>query len=117
MNEGRLLDTKRAFKQQRVWAIRFWLDQHRRLRDRALFDFAIDSKLRGCDGVNFRNTVMHSLQRTKASIIYKATGNLRAVHILPGNTDSPRPFVASQQRPFVQLLISAWTSRKRSVFF
>jgi hypothetical protein len=27
----------------------FFLDQHRRLRDRALFDLAIDSKLRGCD--------------------------------------------------------------------
>ena len=45
-NEGRLIGAKRALKQQQVWAIRFWLDQHRRLRDRALFDFAIDSKLR-----------------------------------------------------------------------
>lgn len=53
-NEGRLLGAKRALKQQQVWAIRFWLDQHRRLRDRALFDFAIDSKLRGCDVVKIR---------------------------------------------------------------
>jgi site-specific recombinase XerC len=30
------------------------LDQHRRLRDRALLDFAIDSKLRGCDVVQVR---------------------------------------------------------------
>lgn len=37
-NEGRLIGAKRALKQQQVWAIRFWLDQHRRLRDRALFD-------------------------------------------------------------------------------
>jgi hypothetical protein len=44
-NQGRLLGAKRALKQQQVWAIRFCLDQHRRLRDRALFDFAIDSKL------------------------------------------------------------------------
>ena len=28
----------------------------------------------------------HSLRRTKASIIYKATRNLRAVHILLGHT-------------------------------
>ena len=53
-NEGRLLGAKRALKQRQVWAIRFWLDQHRRLRDRALFDFAIDSKLRGCDVVKVR---------------------------------------------------------------
>jgi integrase len=50
-NEGRVLGAKRALKPQQVWAIRFWLDQHQRLRDRALFDFAIDSKLRGCDVV------------------------------------------------------------------
>jgi hypothetical protein len=35
-NEGGLIGAKRALKQQQVWAIRFWLDQHRRLRDRAL---------------------------------------------------------------------------------
>ena len=27
-NEGRLIGAKRALKQQQVWAIRFWLDQH-----------------------------------------------------------------------------------------
>jgi len=53
-NEGRMLGAKRALQQQQVWAVRFWLDQHRRLRDRALFDFAIDSKLRGCDVVTVR---------------------------------------------------------------
>jgi hypothetical protein len=45
-NEGRLNGAKRALKQQQVWAIRFWLDQQRRLRDRVLFDFAIDSTVR-----------------------------------------------------------------------
>jgi hypothetical protein len=34
-----------------VWAVRFWLDREQRLRDRALFDLAIDSKLPGCDVV------------------------------------------------------------------
>jgi hypothetical protein len=86
-NEGRVIGAKRALKQKRVWAIRFWLGQHRRLRGRALFDFAIDSKLRGCDVVKVRigdvvSGGTHSLRRTKASIIYKATGNLRAVQIL-----------------------------------
>lgn len=164
-----MLGAKRALKPQQVWAIRFWLDQHRRLRNRALFDLAIDSKLRGCDLVKVRigdvvaggrvrdravvvqqktkrpaqfelveparKTLLawlerrggtvnhyvfpsrndykahmstrqyarlvrewvtgiglqaeeygtHSLRRTKASIIYKATGNLRAVQILLGH--------------------------------
>jgi site-specific recombinase XerC len=32
----------------------------------------------------------HSLRRTKASIIYKATGNLRAVQLLLGHTKIER---------------------------
>lgn len=35
----------------------------------------------------------HSLRRTKASIIYKQTGNLRAVQILLGHTKIERRFV------------------------
>src|SRR5581483_3102926 len=53
-NAGRTVGAKRAVKPQQVWAIRFWLDRERRLRDRALFDLAIDSKLRGCDVVKVR---------------------------------------------------------------
>ena len=41
-----MVGAKRVLKQQQVWPNRFWLDQHRRPRDRALFDFAIDSQLR-----------------------------------------------------------------------
>ena len=169
-NAGRKIGAKRALKPQQVWAIRFWLDRECRLRDRAMFDLAIDSKLRGCDIVKMkigdivrggqvrsraiviqqktgrlvqfellepaRNSILawlerrggtlddfvfpsrvvhanhistrqyarlvdewvtgiglrredygtHSLRRTKASIIYKQTGNLRAVHILLGHT-------------------------------
>lgn len=48
-NSGRKVGAKRALKPRQIWAIRFFLDQHGRVRDRALFDLAIDSKLRGCD--------------------------------------------------------------------
>jgi hypothetical protein len=53
-NAGRMVSAKRALKPQQVWAIRFWLDREGRLRDRPLFDLAIDSKLRGCDVVKIR---------------------------------------------------------------
>ena len=48
-NAGSKVGAKRALKPRQIWAIRFFLDRERRLRDRALFDLAIDSKLRGCD--------------------------------------------------------------------
>ena len=50
-NAGRTVGAKRALKPKQIWEIRFYLNQRRRLRDRALFDLAIDSKLRGCDVV------------------------------------------------------------------
>ena len=37
-------------------------------------------------GLNAEDYGTHSLRRTKASIIYKRTGNLRAVQILLGHT-------------------------------
>ena len=45
---------KRALKPRQIWAIGFFLDQYGRTRDRALFDLAIDSKLRGCDLVKIK---------------------------------------------------------------
>jgi len=52
--QGRKVEAKRALKPRQVWGIRFFLDQHRRLRDRALLDLAVDSKLRGCDVVKIK---------------------------------------------------------------
>ncbi|MEQ7874689.1 tyrosine-type recombinase/integrase [Sphingomonas sp. ASV193] len=169
-NVGRKLGAKRPLRPKEIWAVRFMLDQDHRIRDRALFDLAIDSKLRGCDlvkvkihdlvsGGRVRHRAMvvqqktkrpvqfeileparasilpwlerrgggldefafpsrvdrsdhlstrqyarlveewvtgiglrredygtHSLRRTKAALIYKQTGNLRAVQILLGHT-------------------------------
>ena len=75
-NAGRKLGAKRALKPQQVWAIRFWLDRERRLRDRAMFDLAIDSKLRGCDIVKVRigDLVSGDRVRSRAIVIQRKTG-------------------------------------------
>ena len=72
----RMIGAKRALKPQQVWAIRFWLHRERRLRDRAMFDFAIDSKLRGCDVVKVRigDVVSGGCVRTRAIVIQQKTG-------------------------------------------
>ncbi|CAA7627288.1 tyrosine-type recombinase/integrase [Magnetospirillum sp. SS-4] len=75
-NAGRKIGAKRALKPQQVWAIRFWLDQNRRLRDRATFDLAIDSKLRGCDIVKIKigELVSGGRVRSRAIVIQQKTG-------------------------------------------
>ena len=37
-NAGKNVGPKRPLKPRDIWAIRFYLDEHKRLRDRALFD-------------------------------------------------------------------------------
>jgi integrase len=74
-NKGRKIGAKRALKQKEVWAIRFWLERERRTRDRALFDLAIDSKLRGCDLVRIRisDLVSGGEIRTRATVVQQKT--------------------------------------------
>jgi integrase len=75
-NAGRKLGAKRALKAQQVWAIRFWLDREQRLRDRAIFDLAIDSKLRGCDIVKIKigDLVSGGRVRSRAIVVQQKTG-------------------------------------------
>jgi integrase len=169
-NKGKLIGAKPPLRPKHVWSIRTHLMVERRTRDLAMFNLAIDSKLRGCDVVALkvediapngytidRATVRqrktgrpvkfeltdqtreavddylraagkkpgeflftgsrgtgqcmtarqyarlvsrwiasigldsklfgtHSLRRTKATLIYRRTGNLRAVQLLLGHT-------------------------------
>jgi integrase len=169
-NKGKLIGAKPPLRPKHVWAIRTRLMIERRSRDLAMFNLAIDSKLRGCDVVALkvedvapngytidRATIRqrktgrpvkfelteqtreavdgylrasgkkpgellftsrrdkgrcmttrqyarlvsewitgigldpklfgtHSLRRTKATLIYRRTGNLRAVQLLLGHT-------------------------------
>ncbi len=75
-NAGRTVGAKRALKPKQIWEIRFYLNQRRRLRDRALFDLAIDSKLRGCDlvKIRIRDVVAGPEIRTRAIVIQQKTG-------------------------------------------
>jgi len=53
-NKGKLVGQKAPFKLKEIWAIRIRLQIGNRKRDLALFDLAVDSKLRACDLVKLR---------------------------------------------------------------
>jgi integrase len=75
-NAGRQVGAKRALKVRQIWSIRFFLDREGRMRDRALFDLAIDSKLRGCDLVKIKigTLVAGPAIRTRSMVIQQKTG-------------------------------------------
>src|SRR5579864_1721165 len=53
-NKGKPLGQKPPLKLKEIWAIRIRLQLDHRARELALFNLAIDSKLRGCDLVGLR---------------------------------------------------------------
>lgn len=53
-NKGKITGQKLPLKLKEIWAIRIGLQLNKRIRDLALFNLAIDSKLRACDLVSLR---------------------------------------------------------------
>ena len=76
-NKGRLVGQKRPPRPKEVWAIRVRLQFKRSKRDLAMFNLAIDSKLRGCDLVSLRveDIAVGSQVRDRATIVQRKTGH------------------------------------------
>ena len=58
-NKGKLIGQKPPLRPKHVWSIRTRLQMEGRTRDLAMFNLAIDSKLRGCDVVALRVEQLH----------------------------------------------------------
>ena len=75
-NKGKLTGPKPPLRPSQVWAIRAKLDLEKRTRDLALFNLAIDSKLRGCDLVGLRvaDVAPHGYAKDRATVRQRKTG-------------------------------------------
>ncbi len=74
-NKGRIVGQKRPLLPKHVWAIRVRLEIADNVRDLALFNLAIDSKLRGCDLVRLRVADIYAAGQVKdrTSIVQSKT--------------------------------------------
>src|SRR5476651_1284089 len=75
-NKGKLIGPRPPLRQKHVWAIRTKLQIEQQTRDLAMFNLAIDSKLRGCDVVNIRvdDVARNGYAVDRASVRQKKTG-------------------------------------------
>ena len=75
-NKGKLTGQKPPLKLKEIWAIRIRLQISKQIRDLALFNLAIDSKLRSCDLVRVRvRDVTHgSTVSRRAMVMQQKTG-------------------------------------------
>ena len=87
-NKGKLVGQKPPLKLREIWAIRIRLQLAQRHRDLALFNLAIDSKLRSCDLLNLRvfdiahnglitNRAIVMQQKTHQPVQFEITGQTR----------------------------------------
>src|SRR6476661_10153357 len=74
-NKGKLIGQKPPLKLKEIWAIRIRLQLDHRARELALFNLAIDSKLRGCDlvGLHVHDVVQGSHVAARAIVMQKKT--------------------------------------------
>lgn len=74
-NKGKLVGQKSPLKPKDIWAIRIYLQNAHQIRGLTMFNFAIDSKLRGCDLVNLRvRDVTHGKQiLPRAMVVQRKT--------------------------------------------
>ncbi len=75
-NKGKLIGAKPPLRPSHVWSIRTKLQMQGKKRDLALFNLAIDSKLRGCDVVAVRvdDVAPSGYSMDRATIRQKKTG-------------------------------------------
>ena len=75
-NTGRIIGAKPPLKPKHVWGIRQQLKAAGKVRDLALFNCAVDAKLRGCDLVKLRvsDVAPGGVLRQRATIIQQKTG-------------------------------------------
>ena len=75
-NKGKLIGAKPPLRPKHVWSIRTRLMVEGRTRDLAMFNLAIDSKLRGCDvmALKVEDVAPHGYTIGRATVRQKKTG-------------------------------------------
>ena len=75
-NKGKLTGAKPPLRPKHVWSIRSKLQLENRVRDLAMFNLAIDSKLRGCDVVTLKveDVAPHGHAVDRATVRQRKTG-------------------------------------------
>ena len=75
-NKGKLTGAKPPLRPKHVWSIRSRLQLENRVRDLAMFNLAIDSKLRGCDVIALKveDVAPHGHAVDRATVRQRKTG-------------------------------------------
>jgi len=97
-NKGRLIGAKPPLRPKHVWSIRSKLQLEGRKRDLAIFNLAIDSKLRACDVVGLRldDVAPQGVTAPRATIRQKKTGRPVRFELTEATREAVDEYLKSQ---------------------
>jgi integrase len=107
-NKGKITGQKPPLQPKHVWAIRTRLQLRNKIRDLALFNLAIDSKLRGCDVISLRvsDVAPHGYTIDRATVRQRKTGRPVKFELTEQTRQSVDDYVrASPKRPEDHLFV------------
>jgi integrase len=95
-NKGHLLGQKPPLKLKEIWSLRIRLELARKTRDLALFNLALDSRLRGCDLISLR-----------VRDVYQGSTTASRAIMMQRNTQRPVQFEITEA---ARESVAAWVS-------
>src|SRR5947207_372586 len=112
-NKGKLIGQKPPLKLKEIWAIRIRLQLEHRARELALFNLAIDSKLRRCDlvALHVRDVFQGSHVAPRAIVMQKTTQRPMQFEITEQNAGRGRRLDRSRPPEAGAVPLSVWRSK------
>ena len=94
-NKGKIVGQKAPFKLKDIWSLRVRLQMENRVRELALFDLGIDTKLRGCDLVKLKvRDICHGDQvAARAIVMQQKTQRPVRFEITPATRDAVQKWI------------------------
>lgn len=108
-NKGKLVGQKMPLKLKEIWAIRIRLQLAKQVRELALFNLAIDSKLRGCDLVELqvRDVSQGSQVLQRANVMQRKTHRPVQFEITEQTREAVAAWISQAQLKSEQFLFSS----------
>ena len=116
-NKGKLIGAKPPLRPKHVWSIRTKLQIAGRTRDLAMFNLAIDSKLRGCDVVRLKveDVAPHGHAVDRATVRQKKTGQPVRFEMTEQTREAVDSYIGAASKKPGEFLFSGRHGRGRPI--
>jgi integrase len=116
-NRGKLVGAKPPLRPKHVWSIRTKLQVEGRIRELAMFNLAIDSKLRGCDVVALRvvDVAPNGYAIERATVRQKKTGQPVKFELTEQTRQAIDEYITASGRKPGEFLFPSRRNHERSI--